>query len=325
MAASDALAFKFRRRKPSTRQPPPSVILDDVIEITARKRDEEEEERNRLRAEATQAIGLDPFLVDQDVQSHHNTTDEEEEEDLRQRQLNSVQSLVESQNYAHNTRSSTYAPHIPTGQQDSSTSDLASGPPPPMPVGRYRPGSLAGGHSRTNSANLTPIPAYPSTVSSLTQWQQHAGTMPKYYPPSSLRIFALSNSRNWKARYIMLTSPTAIMTRTRAPAVSYLHLFKASGPDEKELERLAINEDSVVFVSDDGVGGRRHVIKVGGMEAGAFKKELNVEESGRTMWFLQIPDPVESQQWISGIKNSILNQRCVIYVFIMAFADASFT
>jgi hypothetical protein len=109
----------------------------------------------------------------------------------------------------------------------------------------------------------------------------------------------------------MLTSPTAIITRTRAPAVSFLHLFKGTGADEKELERLIINEDSVVFVSDDEVGGRRHVIKVGGIGAGAFKKELNVEESGRTMWFLQIEDQTASQQWITGIKNSILNQRSV--------------
>jgi hypothetical protein len=94
--------------------------------------------------------------------------------------------------------------------------------------------------------------------------------------------------------------------------VSYLHLFKDSGSDEKELERLAINEDSVVFVSDDEVGGRGDVIKIGGIEAGAFKKDLNVEDSGRTMWFLQIRDPAESRQWISAIKTSIYNQRQAI-------------
>lgn len=303
MAASDALGFKFGRRRPSIRQPPGPIVLPDVIEITARKRDEEEEERNRLRAEAAQAIGLDPLLVDPDAQSRLNTTDEEDEEDeeLRQKESNNAQNLTDSQHYPGNMRNSAYTPHTSTPLHGSSTSI-------PMPVGRYRSGSLMG-HSRTNSVNLTPIPAYPSTVSSLSQWQQHSGTLPKYYHPSSLRIFALSNSKNWKARYIMLTSPTAIITRTKIPAVSYVHLFKSSGPDEKELERLAINEDSVVFVSDDEVGGRRHVVKIGGVEAGASKRELNYEESGRTMWLLQIEDPAESQQWISIIKNSILNQR----------------
>ncbi|KAF9454767.1 hypothetical protein P691DRAFT_783879 [Macrolepiota fuliginosa MF-IS2] len=315
MAASDALGFKFGKRGPPVRQPPAPIVLPDVIEITARKRDEEEEERNRLRAEAAQAIGLDPLLVDSEAQSSRRcgATDEEaeeeeeeDEEEPRQRESNSVHNLTDSQQYSSNTRSSTYAPHISTPLHGSTTSIT----PLPMPVGRYRSGSLMS-HSRTSSANLTPIPAYPSTVSSLSQWQQQAGMLPKYYHPSSLRIFALSNSKNWKTRYIMLTSPTAIISRTKVPAPSYLHLFKGPGSDEKELERLAVNEDSVVFVSDEEVGGRRHVVKIGAVEAGALKKELNHEEAGRTMWFLQIEDSTESQQWISSIKNSILNQRAI--------------
>ena len=35
--------------------------------------------------------------------------------------------------------------------------------------------------------------------------------------------------------------------------------------DERELERLEINEDSVVYIAEGEVGGRRNVIKVGGM------------------------------------------------------------
>jgi hypothetical protein len=283
---------------------PAPVVLPDVIEITARKRDEEEEERNRLRAEAAQAIGL----VDEDVQSHHISTDDGHDE-LEERSMSTrhgvVHNLSDSINSGHYANGGRGTMYTPTQTHGSSTSVAATNP-----VGRYRSGSLIGPtHSRSNSVQLTPIPPYPTTVSSLAQWQQHAVILPKYYPPSSLRIFALSNSKNWKPRYIMLTSPTAIITRTRAPAVSYLHLFKGSGSDEKELERLVINEDSVVFVSDDEVGGRRHVIKMGGIDGGAFKKDLNVEENGRIMWYLQIEDQAESQQWIAGIKNSILNQR----------------
>ncbi|KXN88189.1 hypothetical protein AN958_07648, partial [Leucoagaricus sp. SymC.cos] len=315
-AASDALGLRLglARRRPPAKEVPAAVVLPDVIEITARNRDEEEEERNRLRAEAAQALGIS--LDSQDVQSHHHIDTEEDDEEGAEEMSLSTRHLTESAHSAHfqnGPRSpGLYAPHI-THPYGSSTSVAATSPPPPMPVGRYRSGSLmgSGGHSRSNSVNLTPVPTYPATVSSLAQWQQRAGMIPKYYPPSSLRIFALSNSKNWKARYITLTSPTAIITRTKTPAVSYLHLFKGSGAEEKELERLVINEDSVVFVSDDEVGGRRHVIKVGGIEGGAFKKELNVEESGRTMWFLQIEDQAESQQWITGIKNSILNQRAI--------------
>lgn len=304
-AASDALTHKFglaKRRGPPTKQVPVPVVLPDVIEISARKRDEEEEEeRIRLRAEAAEAIGLDPQLVDPNVQPHQLDTDDDD--DARP---GGPHNLTDSIQFANSTRNTTHS--TITHGHGSNTS--VSNPPP---VARYRSGSLvgSGSHSRSDSANLTPMPAYPSTVSTLAHWKQRAGMLPKYYPSSSLRIFALSNSKNWKSRYIMLTSPTAIITRTRAPAVSFLHLFKGTGADEKELERLIINEDSVVFVSDDEVGGRRHVIKVGGIGAGAFKKELNVEESGRTMWFLQIEDQTASQQWITGIKNSILNQRSV--------------
>lgn len=308
MAASDALGFKrFGRRKPPARQASTPVVFPDVIEITARKRDEEEEERCRLRAEAAQAIGLDPSLVNLDSQSRHNITDEDEDEDEQiPRESSNVHDLTSSQHHGDIVRhNSSYTPHTSAQMHGSTTSVAGTNPPLPMTIGRYRSGSLMG-HSRTNSANLTPIPAYPSTISSLTQWQQHSGTLPKYYQSTSLRMFALTSSKNWKTRYIVLTSPAVIVSRTMTPAVSYLHLFKASGPAEKELERLEINEDSVVFVSDDEIGGRRHVVKVGGIEVGAFKKELNQEESGRTMWFLQMED---SHQWISAIKNSILNQR----------------
>ncbi len=87
--------------------------------------------------------------------------------------------------------------------------------------------------------------------------------------------------------------------------------FKSAGADEKELERLEINEDSVVFVSEEEVGGRRHVIKVGGADVGAMRKEYTHEEGGHIMWLLQIADPAEAQRWISNIKHAILGQRCV--------------
>lgn len=312
MVASDALGLKkLGWRRPPVRQAPAPVVFPDVIEITARKRDEEEEERCRLRAEAAQAIGLDPSLVNLDAQSRYNNTDEDEDEDeQRQGESSNTHDLTSSQQHGDNMHnSSTYAPHTSTLVHGSATSVAGTALPLAMPIGRYRSGSLMG-HSRTSSANLTPIPPYPSTVSSLIQWQQYSGTLPKYYQSTSLRMFALSSSKNWKIRYIVLTSPAAIVSRTLTPAVSYLHLFKGPGSEEKELERLEINEDSVVFVSDDEIGGRRHVVKVGGIEVGAFK-ELNYEESGRTMWFLQMEDSAESQQWISAIKNSILNQRLV--------------
>lgn len=108
---------------------------------------------------------------------------------------------------------------------------------------------------------------------------------------------------------MVLSSPITLLSRGAAPTVSYLHLFKSPGAEEKELERLEINEESVVFVAEEEVGGRRHVVKVGGTDVGAMRKEMNHEEGGRTMWFLQLTDPAEAQKWIAMIKNAILGQR----------------
>jgi len=310
-AASDALGLRLglvRRKDSAPKHSPDPAVLPDVVGIAARQREEEEEERNRLRVEAAQAIGL----VDMEVQSYNIDDDEEDEETLTS--PGDAHGPSESVHSTNGVGTSMFAPQttFPQGHGSSTSASMSC----PMTVGRYRSGSsgLGGGggdHSRSSSASSMPVPTYPTTVSSLTQWQQLHSMIPKYYPPSSLRILTLSNSKSWKVRYIMLTSPTAIITHAKTPAVSYLHLFKDSRPDEKELERLVINEDSIVSVPDDEVGRRRHVIKVEGVEGSTYNEELNVEESSRIMWFLQIEEHAESQKWISGIRNTILNQRYV--------------
>jgi hypothetical protein len=295
-AASDALSFtKFRRRKPSIRQPPRQIILPGVIEISAhtQSQDEEVEERNRLREMAAHAIGLGPFMVSQSQGSEsrdENTTDDDDED-----------RIFGSENpRSEYPRMSESTPNIVARSPSFSESISATS------AGRLRSGSMLA-RSPTATTAIAPIPSFPSTVSALTLFRQSSGLYPKYYPPSSLRIFALS--KNWKSRFLVLSSPATLVTRGQIPAVSYLHLFKSSGPDEKELERLEINEESVVFVAEQEVGGRRQVIKVGGADVGAMKKEYTHEEGGFTMWLFQITDQVESQQWITNIKNAILGQR----------------
>ena len=302
VAASDALGFSFGRRRPPVRQVPAPVVLSDVIEISAARPDAEDEERDRLRKLAAEAIGLDPNMPSPDSHSQSRasasaTDTEEEEEDDAGRRQRYAQFAPGGRRSPHgSSRSVTIPPHI------------AAKPKSPA-RGRFRAGSLATGHSPSNSMTIVPIPAFPTTVAALASFREAAGVHPKYYPPSSLRIFALS--RNWKSRFLLLSSPATLVTRGRTPAVSYLHLFKSAGADEKELERLEINEDSVVFVSEEEVGGRRHVIKVGGADVGAMRKEYTHEEGGHIMWLLQIADPAEAQRWISNIKHAILGQRCV--------------
>ena len=91
----------------------------------------------------------------------------------------------------------------------------------------------------------------------------------------------------------------------------HLHLFKSSGPDERELERLEVNENSVVFVAEDEIAGKRSIVKVGGVDVGARKRDLNIEENGQIMWLLCIANASEAQDWITTLKSAVLDQRYV--------------
>ncbi|KAF4590025.1 hypothetical protein EYR38_009323 [Pleurotus pulmonarius] len=302
-AASDALgSFKLGRRRTKTSQGPstlpqpyvPSVILPEVIEISAPRRDEEVEEREKLKEDAARAILGPAFLDNSNVMRKSSDALDEDEGDEQR---------------GHNHDDASAAEEDVQSITQTSVSNVLNGSSISVAKARYRPGSMMS-HSRNNSMTPASFPSFPSTPSALLQFSQDSSTLPKYYPSTSLRIFALSKS--WKSRYMILSSPITFTSSSRpSPCPSYLHLFKSPGLEEKELERLEINEESVVFVAEEEVAGRRQVVKVGGIDVGAMKRELNYEEGGKTMWLLQITDPAETQKWISGIKNAILGQRTV--------------
>ncbi|RXW24496.1 hypothetical protein EST38_g1346 [Candolleomyces aberdarensis] len=290
-AASDALSLTFgRKQRPIIRQPPMPIILPDVIEISAPPPDHEVEERNRLREMAAQAIGISPFIIHPDSHSQTESTEDEDEDALR-----TPADTSELRHFGE-SRNSESAPDIRKSFLDTSSTSTAN-------AMRLRSGSVAS-HSRHNSFAFTPVPPYPTNVLSLNPFLSCSGYFPKYTQPSSLRRFALS-SKLWKTRYIVLSAPSNPLSRN--PTVYYLHLFKSSGPDDKELERLEISTDSAVFVADEEVGGRRNVIRIKGFEVVPGK------EGGKglheAIWHLHIVDPVESQKWISTIKSAILGQR----------------
>ncbi|PBK74709.1 hypothetical protein ARMSODRAFT_1080402 [Armillaria solidipes] len=291
IVASDALGLKFGRRRKSIRQTPMPIILPGVIEISAPRPDAELEERQQLRDAAAQAIGLTSSLLQPDPPPPPL---DEEEPDQTERQEFLIQSEAR-------TAESAVAPRSP---QHSAFSLPVSTPF----LARTQPASMLT-HSRSNSIAPIPIPPFPSSPAALSQFVQASASLPKYYAPPSLRIFALS--KQWRSRYLVLSSPAMHVTTNSSPTVSYLHLFKTSNGEDKEVERLEINEDSVVFMAEEEVGGRKHVIKVGGVDVGALKKDLNPEEGGRTMWFLQIVNQAESQRWITNIKQLIFSQRAV--------------
>ncbi|KAF9649939.1 hypothetical protein BDM02DRAFT_3185884 [Thelephora ganbajun] len=321
--AQDAFMLKKfgRKKKPLVN---PTSLLPDVIEITATetKRNsiivatqEEEEERERLRDAAAQSIGLDPDLMSKSPTSpldnfDYDTNDDHDEFD---------------HDRDAETNNPTPGSHPPSreGSHISSSvwvNDLSSSQ---GHRGRTGPINAAAKSSNTCAPALTPtIPVYPTTVAGLANFTQLSRVLPKYYPGNQLLKFALM--RQWKNRFVVMSSPvqpnqtlsashSSRPTPTTAPTVSYLHLFKSNNPSEKELERLEINEDSVVFVNENNeeISGRRNVLRIGGVDCGAMKKDLNIEEGGRTMWLLQVSDQQELQRWISAIKNSVLGQRSV--------------
>ncbi|KAF9221004.1 hypothetical protein BS17DRAFT_786340 [Gyrodon lividus] len=163
----------------------------------------------------------------------------------------------------------------------------------------HRPESLSSLDSPQGPHQPVRIPPFPATLAALAPLTDMSATLPKFTPPSSLLVYALA--KQWKPRTIVLTSHT---TSQKA----HVHLFKGAAPDEREVERLQVTEHSVIFVAEEEVGGRGNVVKFAGKDVGA-KRSGSIAEDLRTMWFLQITDPAESQRWITAIKNAVLGQR----------------
>ena len=294
LQASDALHSTFGRRRKPAPLPPGPIILPGVMEISASRRDNEVEERDRLRDAAAQSLGLGPEILDPQPRAY--SIDEADEDMETPEDDGGFEMVDHPQVSTRSLRSGSISSKLGYTSSISSRQRASS----------YTP-SLT--HFRTRSTTpASATPSFPSTLSNLKASTSMAAIVPKYYAPSSLLIYALS--KQWKARYIMLSS-TPANSRIQAP-VSYLHVFKSAGPEERELERLEINEESVVFVADEEVGARKGVVKVGGVEVGGAHKDL---DDGRAMWLLQIANPLEAQKWITAIKSAILGQRCAHFAF----------
>ncbi|KAE9394909.1 hypothetical protein BT96DRAFT_170366 [Gymnopus androsaceus JB14] len=360
--------FKFgKKKKPPPRQNPNfrmNLILPDVLEISAANMasmeaagdecstvdvDEEARERVRLREEAAQALGLASSTI-----GHQGHTDDYSESvhsvasngTLREREENGSESARTSESQA------------PNNHRSALTSTTSLHPPlsPTLAHGRNRSGSMPAAFPFHPSElppslpqslqpalpQIAPVPSFPSTWRALAPYVQTAssGTLPKYYPSSSLRIFAMS--KQWKARHLILTTPTIENSNSNSlpfPGVhvSYLHLFKSASPDERELERLEINEDSVIFVSEEEIGGKKGVVQVAGVDVGFVRDEharkrdtaKDVKGKEQAMWLFYIVDPLEKQRWIESIKNKVFGQRCVLFgpaysrVYLLCFKNDS--
>lgn len=301
--ASDALRFGRRRKsiKEPPPPPPPRLLIPEVIEVRASAHtptfdEDEEAEREQLRAAAVQSVGFDvnisrPLADREHVFGDHGDSNKKEG-DAHAHEYGDGRALPSILPPNSPLTADIGIPDVP-----ESTRTLRSRGRMSSPVA-IRAAQLSLGPLTAAPAEVV---AFPSTRVQLAAHEQLSAMLPKHYPPPSLLMLALS--KQWKARHVVLSAPVLA-------GASYLHIFKSSAPDERELERLEINERSVVFVNDEDVGGRRGIVRIGGVDVGASRRELNGEENGMTMMLLQILDTNESQKWINAIKNAVLGQRC---------------
>ncbi|KAH8114356.1 hypothetical protein DFH11DRAFT_209191 [Phellopilus nigrolimitatus] len=315
---------------------------------SVRDEEEENErrERERLREAAAESIGISPlFREDASSRLAGNDSmrfeDESVEEDVSGEGIGEVleDDQVKRGKNSDRSRTSINGTMKPNGLQlqqlqiresrhhrSSSLSGLVT-PTTPSSTNWHHP-FLSSQTVNTNGRAPTPLsssavqpylPSFPCFISALDPFTKKASTLLKHFPSSSLLILGLS--RQWRSRFLVMTAPPTPRSATsfnglrpftpseRVSPVIHLHLFKSSATDERELERLEINEDSVVFVAEEEIAGKRSVVKVGGIDVGGKKRELNVEENGQTLWFLSIFDTSEAQSWIATLKSTVLDQR----------------
>ena len=224
-------------------------------------------------------------------------------------QLQLLQSR-ESKHYRSSSVSGIVTPPTPTSAGWGAT----------MPIGQ----TLANGNGDLSKSSPSAIssachhlPAFPCSYGSLQSFSRKSALLVKHFPPSPLLILGLS--RQWRTRFLVLTFPLpkSSITSGHRPlspsqkpiTVCYLHLFKSSATDEKEVERLEITDKSAIYIAEEEIAGRRGVMKVGGIDIGGRKNELNVGENEQAMWLLSLTDEEESRRWVTILKHAVLEQR----------------
>jgi hypothetical protein len=311
-AASDALRFGRRRKSVKVLPPPPQprLLISEVIEVRASAPtppydEDEEAEREQLRAAAVQSVGFNVGIGGSPDREQVNFGDDGDINDVHDTHMN--------HNHHENGRVSPTVPPSSPPPPDIGFSD-ANGSPRTVRQRIHTSAGKAAPFTNPFASAPVEVPAFPSTRAQIYPHEQLSATLPKHYPPPSLLMLALT--KQWKARHVVLSAPI--------PAGAlYLHIFKSSAADERELERLEINEHSVASVTDEDVGGRRGVVRVGGFDVGALRRELNGEENGMTMMLLQILDANQSQNWINAIKNAVLGQRYAdTYIAINVYSSS---
>ncbi len=166
-----------------------------------------------------------------------------------------------------------------------------------------------------------PILPFPCLLSSLKPHIRYTSAVSKYYAPPSFVTFLGPNkgsTRHWKSRHLVLTSATSAVTSSTTGGqvyvrTDYLHLFKGSFPDDKEVDRLLLTDSAAVMLPSerDHLGARQCVVKVNGHNAKSIKQDERgtLILQGETIWLFQCPDSQTMQKWLVSIRDAILNYR----------------
>lgn len=317
--------------------------------ISARDEEDENErrERDRLREVAAESIGISPLLREDSTtrlttlsgNDSFNVDDDSLDEDAGSKDVHGgsierLQYLDRSRLSVNGTSSfsgltnTNQAQHLQARESRHARSSSLSGiitPSTPLSSNWPIPSSTTG-HSRTPKGSVSgsllqsELPPFPCLLSMLESLTSKSSSVLKFYPSSPLLFLGVS--RQWRTRFIVLTMPShpksplrsnfQSLSSERQSSVCHLHVFKSPAPDEREIERLEVNENSVVFIAEEEIAGKRQVVKVGGIDVGGKRKDVNTEENGQIMWFLSISDFKEAQSWIAILKDAVFDQRLVL-------------
>lgn len=318
----------------------------------------EDEERQRLRDAAAQSLGLDLNAFNDDTPENADSTDSSPLSRPLSKPFNTTSYSYETSSHQSGLLSSLAAsspnPMIYNAQPSNMPTKL---PPYPCSYSELAPFiqisssylKFATGTTNTThtGSGLAFISLPKRSKSTKTHWKLYyvVLTVPREFGSRALpstKHSSLSPSLSQSppctsssSSFHSLASPNRFHTRNSPPPLSFmpshshLHLFKSEHPtrDEVEVDRLEINEDTVVYIADMELSGKKGLIKVIGRHVGATAATVDDEELSRTLWIFKYPDPRETtnpapnnkviypdesevqQRWVKEIKSSVLSQR----------------
>lgn len=304
----------------------------------------ERKERERLREAAAESIGISPYFREEassryaGTDSHFEAESNEDDLSTNDHRFSLEDDPTKRIQMADASLFNSDGSIVPSGKlpgkqlqqlqrretrhhRSSSLSAVVTGsssPIPPWPTShRKNDTNASNGGTWENPAPSSEhqFPAFSAQLSSFEPYIRKAALVQKHNPAS---LLAFGLSRQWKSRFIILTAPpqakapSSNTSQSFAPprkvtSSHYLHLFKSSAPNEREIERLEINSDSLAFVSDEETAGKRSAVKIVGLDIGAKRVETPgiVSEQSQTMWLILFADALDSQNWIADLKNVI--------------------